>query len=161
MTRDYDGPMSQLSIRAATPDDEASLLKLSERMANFAVPPWRSADEITQADGRSMVNAVTLAHPDSEVFIAEQEGEVAGCLHMLVARDFFGRRHAHISVIAVSDKAEGTGAGRVLMDYAERWARARELPMITLNVFASNARARRLYERAGFEVELLKYAKPL
>ena len=28
MTRDYDGPMSQLSIRAATPDDEASLLKL-------------------------------------------------------------------------------------------------------------------------------------
>lgn len=161
MTRDYDGAMSQLSIRAATPDDEASLLKLSERMANFPVPPWRSAEEITQADGRSMVNAVALAHPDSEVFIAEGDGAAAGCLHMLVARDFFGRRHAHISVIVVSAAAEGTGTGRLLMDYAEGWARARQLPIITLNVFASNARARRLYEKAGFEVELLKYAKPL
>lgn len=151
----------ELRIRAATRADERALLKLSERMANFTVPPWRSAGEITDADGRSMVSAVEVAHPDSEVFIAERGGEVAGCLHMLVSRDFFGRRHAHISVIAVSDAAEGTGAGRTLMAYAERWARDRGLRVITLNVFAANARARRLYEQAGFEVELLKYAKPL
>ena len=151
----------RLTIRLATRDDERALMRLSERMANFDVPAWRSAKEITEADGRSMVNAVNLGHAESEVFIAEAAGEVAGCLHMLVARDFFGRRHAHISVIAVSEMAEGTGAGRTLMDYAEQWARARALPLITLNVFAANARARRLYERAGFEVELLKYAKPL
>jgi ribosomal protein S18 acetylase RimI-like enzyme len=150
-----------LSIRSATRADEQALMTLSKRMANFAVPAWRSASEITDADGRSMVNAVELAHPDSEVFIAERDGQVAGCLHMLVSRDFFGRRHAHISVIAVSDAAEGTGAGRTLMAYAERWARDRGLHVITLNVFAANARARRLYEKAGFEIELLKYAKPL
>ena len=153
--------MPELTIRAARRADEPALLKLSERMANFPVPEWRSAQEITDADGRSMVNAVGLAHPDSEVFIAERHGEVVGCLHMLVSRDFFGRRHAHISVIAVSEEAEGTGAGRTLMAYAERWARDRGLDIITLNVFAANARARRLYEKAGFEVELLKYAKPL
>jgi ribosomal protein S18 acetylase RimI-like enzyme len=153
--------MSDVTIRVASRRDEEALMRLSERMANFPVPSWRSAAEITQADGRSMVNAVTLAHPDSEVFIAERGGDVAGCLHMLVARDFFGRRHAHISVIAVSDKAEGTGCGRALMEFAEHWARDRELPIITLNVFATNERARRLYEKAGFEVELLKYAKPL
>lgn len=151
----------ELTIRAAGAADEAALMKLSERMANFEVPPWRSASEITEADGRSMVNAVTLGHSDSEVFIAERDGVVAGCLHMLVARDFFGRRHAHISVIAVSEAAEGTGTGSALMAFGERWARARDLHMITLNVFAANARARRLYERSGFEVELLKYAKPL
>ena len=39
------------------------------------------------------------------------------------------------------------------MAYAERWARDRTLPIITLNVFATNERARRLYEKAGFEVE--------
>ncbi len=153
--------MTGLTIRPATKADESALMRLSERMANFTVPPWRSAEEITNADGRSMVNAVGLAHPESEVFIAEHDGAVAGCLHMLVSRDFFGRRHAHISVIAVSEEAEGTGVGRTLMAYAERWARARGLRVITLNVFAANARARRLYERAGFEVELLKYAKPL
>jgi len=153
--------MPGLTIRAATRADEAALMHLSERMANFTVPAWRSAEEITDADGRSMVSAVGLAHPDSEVFVAELEGQAAGCLHMLVSRDFFGRRHAHISVIAVSEQAEGTGVGRTLMEYAERWARDRGLRVITLNVFAANARARRLYERAGFEVELLKYAKPL
>jgi ribosomal protein S18 acetylase RimI-like enzyme len=45
------------------------------------------------------------------------------------------------------------------MAFAEDWARGRQLPLITLNVFATNARARRLYERAGFDVEFLKYAK--
>ncbi len=153
--------MPELTIRAARRADEPALMKLSERMANFTVPPWRSAEEITDADGRSMVSAVGLGHPDSEVFIAERAGAVSGCLHMLVSRDFFGRRHAHISVIAVSEAAEGTGAGRALMAYAEGWARDRGLHVITLNVFAANARARRLYEKAGFEVELLKYAKPL
>lgn len=153
--------MSELTIRAGRRSDEAAILELAERMANFEVPRWRSAEEITDADGRSMVNALGLGHPDSEVFVAERDGESVGCLHMVVARDFFGRRHAHISVIAVSAAAEGTGTGRALMEYAERWARERRLPIITLNVFAGNTRARRLYERSGFEVELLKYAKPL
>ena len=45
------------------------------------------------------------------------------------------------------------------MAFADDWARGRGLPLITLNVFAGNARARRLYERAGFDVELLKYVK--
>ena len=153
--------MAPLDIRLARPADSPALMALSERMANFDVPPWRSAAEITEADGRSMVNAVSVAHPDSEVFIAERDGVIAGCLHLLVTRDFFGRSHAHISVIATSAEAEGTGVGRDLMAFADRWARQRHLPLITLNVFAGNTRARRLYEKAGFEVELLKYAKQI
>lgn len=130
-------------------------------MANFELPPWRTAEEITQSDGQAMIDALRAGHPDSEVFIAERDGEVAGCLHMVVALDFFGRRHAHISVIVTSEAAEGTGVGRALMAYADEWARARTLPFITLNVFAANERARRLYEKCGFDVELMKYAKLL
>ena len=37
----------------------------------------------------------------------------------------------------------------------------RGLPLLTLNMFAGNARARRFYEIAGFEVEMVKYAKPI
>jgi ribosomal protein S18 acetylase RimI-like enzyme len=150
-----------LTIRRALPGDERHLLELSARMANFDLPPWRTADEITGADGRAMLDALHAGHPDSEVFIAERDGAVAGCLHMVVTSDFFGRRHAHLSVIATSEAAEGTGAGRALTQFADEWARARQLPFITLNVFAANARARRLYERAGYTVELLKYAKRL
>ena len=151
--------MDEVTIRPATAADEHSLLVLASRMANFELPPWRTADEITSADARAMIDALRGGHPDSQVFVAERGGRVAGCLHMMVAQDFFWRRHAHLSVIATSPEAEGTGLGRALMTFAEEWARARALPFITLNVFAANTRARRLYERAGYTVELLKYAK--
>jgi ribosomal protein S18 acetylase RimI-like enzyme len=147
------------TIRPATAADERALLVLASRMANFELPPWRRADEITSADARAMVDALRGGQADSQVFVAERDGRVAGCLHMVVAQDFFGQRHAHLSVIAISQEAEGTGVGRALMNFADEWARARALPFITLNVFAANTRARRLYERAGYTVELLKYAK--
>lgn len=155
------GSMTDPVIRTARPADVPVLLELSGRMANFELPPWRTAAEITEADGSAMVDALSAGHPESEVFVAERGGVPAGCLHMVVAADFFGRRHAHISVIATSAEAEGTGVGRALMAFADDWARRRRLPLITLNVFAANTRARRLYEKAGFEVELLKYAKRL
>ena len=148
-----------VTIRPATAADERALLTLASRMANFELPPWRAAEEITGADARAMVDAVRGGHPDSQVFLAEHDGRVAGCLHMVVAQDFFGRRHAHLSVIATSEEAEGSGVGRALMTFADGWARDRSLPFITLNVFAANTRARRLYERAGYTLELLKYAK--
>jgi ribosomal protein S18 acetylase RimI-like enzyme len=155
-------PLSnRLTIRKAVAADEPRLVELSSRMANFDLPPWRTPDEITSADGRAMLEALRSLHSDSEVFIAERNGEVAGCLHMVVAFDFFGRRHAHLSVIATSEAAEGTGVGRALMEFADAWGRARRLPFITLNVFAANRRARRLYERSGYDVELMKYGKRL
>jgi Acetyltransferase (GNAT) family len=60
-----------------------------------------------------MMNAVRAGSPDTEVLIAERGGTVVGCLHMVTPTDFFGRRHAHITVIATSEAAEGTGVGRM------------------------------------------------
>ena len=45
------------------------------------------------------------------------------------------------------------------MDFAEDWTTRRGLSLMTLNVFAGNERARRFYDRGGFEVEMMKYAK--
>lgn len=153
------GAVDPVTIRPAAAGDERALLVLASRMANFELPPWRTADEITGADAGAMLDALRGGHPDSQVFVAERDGRVVGCLHMVVAQDFFGRRHAHLSVIATSEEAEGTGVGRALMAYADYWTRTRDLPFITLNVFAANTRARHLYERSGYTVELLKYAK--
>jgi ribosomal protein S18 acetylase RimI-like enzyme len=146
-------------IRRATAADEPALLAMAQRMANFEVPPWRSAAEIIEADGADMLRAVLTPRPDHEVFVADVGGQAAGCLYVLVATDFFGRQHAHISVIATTAAAEGTGVGRALMAHAEAWALDRGLALLTLNVFATNTRARHFYERAGFAVEMIKYAK--
>lgn len=150
-----------LVIRVASRADDAALTALANRLAEFELPPWRTADEIAIADGRAMIAAVEAGQADEQVFIAERDGEPAGCLHILADTDFFGRRHAHISVVATTAAAEGSGVGRALLAHAEAWARERGLPLLTLNVFAGNARARRVYERASFAPEILKYAKPL
>jgi ribosomal protein S18 acetylase RimI-like enzyme len=146
-------------IRRATADDEPALLAMADRMAGFALPRWRNAREIIEADGRDVVRAAGDGEPDHDVFVAEVDGSPAGCLYVHPAQDFFGRRHAHISVIATTNAAEGTGVGRLLLAHAEGWARERGLSLLTLNVFAANTRARRFYERAGFELEMVKYAK--
>jgi GNAT superfamily N-acetyltransferase len=150
-----------LTIRRATRSDEPFLIQLAHRLAEFEVPAWRTADEIAGADANTMIASVEAAQPDDEVLIAERDGAGVGCLHMVSVRDFFGREHAHISVIATTQAAEGSGVGRALMSHAEAWSRKRGLALLTLNVFAANTRARRLYERAGFAPEVLKYAKSL
>ena len=150
-----------MAIRAASAGDEATLTSLAWRLAEFELPPWRTAGEIANADGRAMIAAVHAAHPDEAVFVAERGGEPVGCLHVLLATDFFGRRHAHISVLATTAAAQGSGVGQALLAHAEVWARARGMDLLTLNVFAANTRARRVYERGGFVPEALKYTKRL
>ena len=158
-TRDGNG--ADVTIRPATERDFPVLPALAARLTAFELPPWRTAAEIADADTAAMVEAVRAGSADNEVSIAERRGTPVGCLHMMAPIDFFGRRHAHISVIATSEDAEGTGVGRALVAYAEAWARRRNLALLTLNVFDANAHARRFYERGGFTPEVIKYVKPL
>jgi GNAT superfamily N-acetyltransferase len=156
-----DARWDDVRMRRAAPEDEPDLRALAERLTAFDLPAWRKSEDIAVADGRAMMEAVRAGDPDNEVWMAERDGRVAGCLHVLGAIDFFGQRHGHISVIATTAAAEGSGVGAALLDYAEKWARQRGFTLMTLNVFAANARARRFYDRGGWVPEMLKYVKPL
>ena len=152
-------PMATLSIRLATPADEPTLTVLAARLAAFPLPAWRQPADIAEADARAMIASVAAGRAGDQVFVAERDGTVVGCLHVLVAVDFFGLRHGHVSALATAAAPEGTGVARELMRHAEEWTRGRGLELLTLNMFAENARARAFYERAGFEPEMVKYAK--
>ena len=151
--------MTDLKIRPATRADARLLAGLAERLASFPLPPWRTPDSIAHADAGAMMEAIEAGSDDNQVVIAERDGVPVGCLHILLMKDFFGVSHGHISVLATTVEAEGTGVGRALMAYAEQWTTERGLSLMTLNVFAGNERARRFYDRSGFEVEMIKYAK--
>lgn len=64
------------------------------------------------------------------------------------------RRHAMSLGITVAKASQGQGVGQALMagllDYADNWA---QILRIELVVYHDNARAIRLYERHGFELE--------
>lgn len=99
----------------------------------------------------------------ADVFVAEcgpPAVTVAGVAYVETATDYFTReQHGHLSILSVAEGAEGRGVGRALLDTVERWASARGFRFLTLNVFSGNDRARRIYERAGYAPDTIRYAK--
>jgi ribosomal protein S18 acetylase RimI-like enzyme len=92
-------------------------------------------------------------HPEN-VLVAELDGAIAGWGKMEHPTPLPSSDHVwHVTGLAVDPAREGRGVGRALMEALIDEARARGGRRMTLRVFAPNERARRLYERLGFEVE--------
>ncbi len=151
-----------LRLRPAQPADLPFLLSLAPRLAESGVPPWRRPAHVVEAERQALTRALEAGSPDAPILIAEADGAPVGFVYLETHVDFFtGSSHAHISVLAVADAAQGHGVGQALLAAAEDWARGRGYPFISLNVFTDNARARRVYERLGYGPETLRYVKPL
>ncbi|MFO7692126.1 MAG: N-acetyltransferase [Vicinamibacterales bacterium] len=151
-----------LTIRPARHDDEAFLLKLLPRLADFPLPAWRTAEEIARGDRQILVDALHGRIEHAAILVAElpPAGERAGYVFATTKHDYFTRAaHAHVEVIAVEDRAERRGVARALMEAIEQWARRRGYRHVTLNVFDRNTRARALYDGLGYQPETIHYRK--
>lgn len=154
--------MSNITIRAAGPDDRIFVLDLAERLVSFDVPHWREKPELVEGDRRALSQWFDSRKNDEALFIAELDGVLAGCAFLVTLIDYFNERpHAHLSVLAVSDKAEGKGVGSALLDRSIAWAKEHHSDRLTLSALVTNARARALYERKGFGGEYIRYVLPL
>jgi RimJ/RimL family protein N-acetyltransferase len=90
--------------------------------------------------------------PEGVWLVAEVEGRVVGSLGCERGRRPRERHCAEFG-ITVASRARGIGVGRALLEVLEVWAREQGVERITLRVFATNARARALYERMGYVAE--------
>ncbi len=152
-----------LTIRPACAGDRDWILSLAPRLHEFGPPPWRSREVMDRAVTASIDGALTHPEPDQTVLVAETAAlERMGFVHLHAATDFHtGERHGHVSDVVVVAAAEGRGVGAALMAAAEDWARARGFRLLTLHVFGGNARARALYERLGYRLDVVKMIKTL
>jgi GNAT superfamily N-acetyltransferase len=151
---------SPIRVRPARASDRAFVRETAQRLSDFELPAWRGAAEIVAGEARTIDAYFRGEIPGSEVLVAEVGREPVGFAFLETGRDYFTRlEHAHVGILAVAAASEGLGAGQALIAAAEAWTKARRLSVLTLNVFGGNARARRLYERAGFEAETLRYRK--
>ena len=138
-----------IAVREGTAADRDFVVDTARRFAAFGPPAWRSAAEIVAGERRTLL-------------VAELDGRPAGFTFLEPAVDYFtGRADGHIGMVAVAETAEGKGVGAALMRAAEDWARRNGYPRLHLNVFAGNDRARRIYERTGYEIETIRYVKKL
>jgi GNAT superfamily N-acetyltransferase len=157
--------MSGIIVRGGTAADRTFVIDTARRFAAFGPPPWRSALEVVAGEVRCLDHFFDggLETPGGPaLLIAEQSGDPLGFAFLEPDVDYFSREtHGHVGMIAVTEAAEGRGAGAALMGGAEDWARSRGYAKLTLNVFEGNHRARRVYERFGYQVETLRYVKLL
>jgi len=154
---------SGIRIRLANADDDDFILGLVARFVEFELPPWRRRGECAKGIRDDLARHLAEQPPGSHVFVAEDDaGERVGFLHLQTVSDYFtGAQNCHVADVAVAPEQEGRGIGSALLAHAEDWARQHRCRHLTLAVFPGNARARALYERHGFGVDLLRMAKPI
>jgi ribosomal protein S18 acetylase RimI-like enzyme len=151
-------------IRLASPDDDDFIIGLVPRFVDFPLPAWRRRNECIEGIRKDIAGHLEDSPANSFIFVLvdADSGRRLGFIHLQKNRDFFnGRSNVHISDLAVAPGQDGRGIGRALLDHAREWASAHHCHMLTLAVFPGNERARKMYEAAGFGVDLLRMARPL
>ncbi|GGK42770.1 hypothetical protein GCM10008955_40710 [Deinococcus malanensis] len=140
--------MPTLTLREATPDDLPFMLSLAPRLTATA-PAWRNQAEMTASYRGLFTQALHEPEEGSAVLIAQNpQGQPVGFTLLYWHPK---ERGAFIKDLAVSEEAEGLGVGRFLLQSIEEWAKARGAVEIMLKASWYNTRARRIYERAGFQ----------
>ena len=147
--------MTRVSIRTADKNDRSAILALADRLTAFG-PTRRPAQEIVTRERRALAEASEDLSPGSQLLVASQrEVGVVGVMLLDTRHDYFtDEAHGHVAILAVAREAEGQGVGRALLGAAEAWGRKQGFRRLTLAVFADNRRAKEVYARQGWEVEL-------
>ncbi|MFL6260073.1 MAG: GNAT family N-acetyltransferase [Thermoanaerobaculia bacterium] len=153
----------RLYVRPATEADRAFALGLVPRLRAFGPSSLRSTEDLDGAERQALEAAFDHLSEDAVLLVAEHpEDEPLGFAYAVTQTDYFTREaHGHLAIIAVAEAGEGRGAGKALMAAVEAWAVGRGYRLLSLNVFEGNVRARALYEKDGFEVDMLRYVKEL
>ena len=142
------------------------------------VRPYRTGDEegVRALAPRLLIGAAEWIEPEAMLtsihgwlddslagvaFVAAEADRVVGFVTVTERKHFTGVAEAYVGELAVTEKAEGRGIGRALMDAAEAWARDRGLERISLDTGAANAGARGFYARLGYAETDVRLSKPL
>ncbi len=150
-------------IRKATPNETEAMLALFPRLADFEIPAQRIAKHLWQGDAALLRAWSRGEAPHCLVWVAvDDHNAILGVALVSLREELLSHEpSAHLEVIVVDDRAEGNGIGQALIREAEQAARERGALTMTLHVFASNTRARQVYERLGYSGELIRYIKYL
>ncbi|MEO6447167.1 MAG: GNAT family N-acetyltransferase [Gemmatimonadaceae bacterium] len=151
------------TIRPAVPADRDAVVALTPRLEAFGLPANIRPNELASGEARALQSAFEQLPEGAALFVAaEESGRLLGFTFLETKVDYFSQRsHGHVGILAVSESAEGRGVGSALLRAADEWAEGLGYDRLTLFVFEKNDRARRVYERAGYSADLVRYRRDL
>jgi ribosomal protein S18 acetylase RimI-like enzyme len=144
-----------IAYRDATPADAAALHELFDTVFCETFGRLYRREDLEAFRSKFVVAdwERQLADPAFAVRIADVDGAPAGYIKIGPVKLPVDRKTASMLVDQLYVRAEhhGTGIARELMDRGIDEARRRRAEALYLTVFIDNHRARRFYERYGFE----------
>jgi putative acetyltransferase len=140
----------EVIIRPVREDDAEALWHISQQEGvietTLSLPSDRYEQRLATLRGLG---------PDHHWLVAVAEDQVVGLAGLDVGRGRL-RHSGHVFLFVARDwqrRGVGTRLLQALLDLADNWLLLRR---VELTVFVDNQRAKRLYERLGFEVEGLR-----
>jgi ribosomal protein S18 acetylase RimI-like enzyme len=150
-------------IRKAIIADVDAIRLLLPRLASFDLPKRRAAEDLWRGDELMLLNWASGKEPDIVAHVAVGDDDaLLGVVIVRMREELLCHQpSAHLEVIAVAEDAEGKGVGQALVSEAQNAAHERGAHTMTLHVFGVNTRARALYEKLGYDGEIIRYIKEL
>ncbi|MGI8931624.1 MAG: GNAT family N-acetyltransferase [Sphingomicrobium sp.] len=146
-----------VAYRTASASDAAALSELGARTFTATFGNLYQPDDLAlflKSHTREAW-AKELADPAFAVRVAEFDGRMIGYAKLGPPHLPFEPRGeaAELRQLYVIEEYKGGGVARALIDWVIEQARARHADHLYLSVFTDNHRARRFYEKLGFEIE--------
>ncbi|MFQ5925956.1 MAG: GNAT family N-acetyltransferase [Terriglobia bacterium] len=130
-----------LTIRSAMPGDAKRLAELSGQLG---YP--RTREEILRHLSQLQED------PEHAVYVAETlDGKVMGWLHVFVSPLLEVDAQAEVGGLVVDEAQRGHGAGRLLLQQAEQWAREKGCRTVCLRCNVIRTGAHAFYEKLGYQ----------
>ena len=124
-----------IAIRDAREDDAEALASLSRELGY----------EVTEEEARRRL-------PSAVVFVAEEDGVVVGWCQVAAVPSVVHDPFVEIRGLVVTELRRRSGIGRALLDRVEQWTREQGMTHIRVHSNVVRDRARKFYEKNGYEV---------
>jgi GNAT superfamily N-acetyltransferase len=147
-----------LVIRTARPSDARGIAEVSVASRRWSYRDLLSAAELERlsVEEAEAVFARGLAElrSTSAVFVAERDGQIVGYSNVQTSSDpDIPAGTSEVGGLYVTEDVAGTGVAWALMGRTVDRARTAGQNLLTLWVRRENGRARRFYEKYGFEID--------
>lgn len=142
-----------LLIRTAEHGDARSLAMLQKTVEAESDFMLYGKDERSLSTQRVRKQIIEWKHSGhSAIIIAILNGQHVGYL-MVIGNEAKRASHRAALVLGLLKEAQGKGIAKSLLEKAEHWSQQKGITRLELTVVEANERARKLYEKAGFEAE--------
>jgi GNAT superfamily N-acetyltransferase len=134
-----------VTIRPATPDDVATILRFVRELADYEREP-----DAVEATEQMLATALFGERPAAEAVIAEIDGEPVGfAIFFHNFSTWTGKRGLYLEDLYVTPAARGSGVGRALLAHLARLAIERDCARFEWSVLDWNAPAIGFYRKLG------------